>query len=72
MKLEKTGSESQASTDDWVQGTLLFKQWRSIKEEILLHKWYESERAGYDIGWDKASVDWMVRYGGRGRSGRSS
>jgi len=49
----------------WIQATSLFRQWNSIKEEILRHKWYESEKAGYDIGWEKASVDWMVRYGRR-------
>jgi hypothetical protein len=47
----------------WLRSTLLFRQWESIKHEILLHKWYESEKAGYDIGWERASVDWMIRYG---------
>ncbi len=49
----------------WIEGSNLFRQWNSIKEDILRHKWYESEKAGYDIGWEKASVDWMVRFGCR-------
>ena len=47
----------------WLRNTLLFRQWESMKREILLHKWYESEKAGHDIGWERAAVDWMIRFG---------
>jgi len=33
-----------------------------VKEEINRHKWIESEKAGYDIGFDKAAEDWISRY----------
>ena len=46
----------------WLEGTSLFRQWSKMKEEILLHKWYQSEKAGYDVGWERASVDWMVHH----------
>lgn len=32
------------------------------REEILKHKWYESERAGHDIGFARALIDWTVRF----------
>ena len=32
------------------------------REEILKHKWIESEKAGYDIGFEKALLDWIVKY----------
>jgi hypothetical protein len=51
--------------DAWVESTLLVRQWREMKQQVLLHKWYESEKVGHDIGWDRALVDWMVRYGSR-------
>ena len=51
--------------DGWVGQTRLVQQWEEMKKEILLHKWYESERAGHDIGWERASVDWMIRFGKR-------
>lgn len=54
-----------SEADHWIQNTLLVRRWESMKHEILLHKWYESERAGHDIGWERAAVDWMVRYGCR-------
>lgn len=47
----------------WLRNTLLFQRWEEMKREILLHKWYESEKAGHDIGWERAAVDWMVRFG---------
>ena len=47
----------------WLKNTSLFRQWDSMKREILLHKYYESEKAGHDIGWDRAAVDWMIRFG---------
>ena len=31
-------------------------------EEILRHKWLESEKAGQDIGFEKALLDWVIKY----------
>ena len=28
----------------------------------LRHKWIESEKAGYDIGFERALIDWVVKY----------
>ena len=47
----------------WIKQTQLFQRWECVKQEIMLHKWYESEKAGHDIGWERACVDWMIRYG---------
>ena len=33
-----------------------------VMDEINRHKWIESEKAGYDIGFDKAAEDWISRY----------
>ena len=54
--------------DAWVGRTLLVRRWEEMKSEILLHKWYESEKAGHDIGWERACIDWMVRFGKRQRA----
>ncbi len=32
-------------------------------EEINKHKWFASEKAGYDIGFEKAAKDWINRFG---------
>lgn len=55
----------------WLKNTLLFRQWEHMKEDILLHKWYESEKVGYDIGWERAAVDWMIKYGPNAKQPRN-
>ena len=40
----------------------LYKEFLAEREEILKHKWIESQKAGYDIGFEKALLDWIVKY----------
>jgi hypothetical protein len=47
--------------DEWARKTSLFQEWEAMKEDVLRHKWFESERAGRDVGWDRAVVDYNVR-----------
>jgi hypothetical protein len=47
----------------WVKKTSLYRRSLEVKAEIARHKWYESEKAGHDIGWERASVDWLVHHG---------
>ncbi len=35
---------------------------RRVVEEIQRHCWIESEKAGYDIGFDQAKVDWLAKF----------
>ena len=35
---------------------------KKVIQEINRHKWLESEIAGYDIGFEKATEDWLKRY----------
>ena len=46
----------------FVQGSVLYKEFLAEREEILKHKWIESEKAGSDIGFEKALVDWIVKH----------
>jgi hypothetical protein len=32
------------------------------RQEVLRHKWIESEKAGYDIGFERALLDWTQKY----------
>lgn len=60
-------ASNSAGDNDWIRRTCLFRSWEQLRAEIELHKWYESEKAGYDIGWERAAVDWMIKYGQRCR-----
>jgi hypothetical protein len=47
---------------DLVKNSVLYKEFLAEREEILRHKWIESEKAGYDIGFERALLDWIVKY----------
>ena len=54
-----------ASSQDqqpFVKNSALYKEFMAEREEILKHKWIESEKAGADIGFEKALLDWIVRH----------
>jgi len=47
---------------DLVKNSVLYKEFLAEREEILRHKWIESEKAGRDIGFERALLDWIVKY----------
>ena len=51
-----------AEQSQFVQNSVLYKEFLAEREEILKHKWIESEKAGSDIGFEKALLDWIVKY----------
>jgi hypothetical protein len=60
------------SGGDLVKDSLLYKEFVAERDEILRHKWLESEKAGHDIGFEKALLDWVLRYRAAWRLQRSS
>lgn len=32
------------------------------REHILRNKWYLSEKAGYDVGMERALLDWIINH----------
>lgn len=40
----------------------LYQEFLAEREEILKHKWLESERLGYDIGFERALLDWIRKH----------
>jgi hypothetical protein len=55
-------SQAPHDTPDLVKESLLYKEFLAEREEILRHKWLESEKAGHDIGFEKALLDWIVKH----------
>jgi hypothetical protein len=47
---------------DLVPESLVYKEFLVEREEILRHKWLESERAGHDVGFEHALVDWSYKF----------
>ena len=42
--------------------SLLYKNFLSEREEILKHKWIESQKYGYDIGFERALIEWNMKH----------
>jgi hypothetical protein len=49
-------------TTDLVRNSSLYSEFMAERSAILLHKWIESEKAGADVGFEYALVDWIVKY----------
>lgn len=50
----------------------LYQEFLAEREEILKHKWLESEKAGCDIGFERALLDWIRKHRDKWRAGRRS
>jgi hypothetical protein len=50
------------TTRDFVKQSSLYQEFLAEREEILRHKWLESERLGYDIGFERALLDWIRKH----------
>ena len=61
-----------ASANDLVKNSSLYREFQAEREEILKHKWIESEKAGYDIGFERALTDWIVKYRSKWRKARQA
>lgn len=64
-----TSSTEQESP--FVKNSVLYKEFLAEREEILKHKWIESEKAGTDIGFEKALLDWIMKYRSQWREKRN-
>jgi hypothetical protein len=48
--------------DHQFQKSALYQEFLAEREEILRHKWIESEKQGQDIGFEKALLDWKFKH----------
>lgn len=59
-----------SSSDELLKNSNLYKEFLAERDEILKHKWLESEKAGHDIGFEHALTDWIVKHRSRWRKNR--
>jgi hypothetical protein len=53
-----------------LETSALYKKFMEEREEILKHKWIESEKAGQDIGFEKALLSWVCYHREKWRNKR--
>jgi hypothetical protein len=68
LPMSNAGKES--SPDDFLKNSSLYREFQAEREEILKHKWIESEKAGRDIGFEQALTDWIIKHRASWRKNR--
>lgn len=62
MSDTKNQAPAESQTAFVTTGSQLYQEFLAEREEILRHKWIESERLGYDIGFERALLDWIRKH----------
>lgn len=55
-------AQEPSASREFVKQSSLYQEFLAEREEILKHKWLESERLGYDIGFERALLDWIRKH----------
>jgi hypothetical protein len=55
-------AKESSSANDFLKSSSLYREFQAEREEILKHKWIESEKAGHDIGFERALTDWIINH----------
>lgn len=59
---QKISTSEKRGNNSFAGQSSLYKEFLAEREEILKHKWLESEKAGTDIGFEKALLDWIRKH----------
>ena len=63
-------SSDRSTGNDLVKNSSLYREFQAEREEILKHKWIESQKVGHDIGFERALTDWIMKHRSKWRKGR--
>ena len=66
-----TLNSSSQDKSEFVKRSSLYQEFLAEREEILRHKWLESERMGEDIGFDAALFNWVRNHRRSWRNARN-
>ena len=64
-------SKDSDSKADLRKSSSLYREFLAEREEILKHKWIESEKAGCDVGFEYALTDWIINHRSRWKGDRN-
>lgn len=68
--MNKAAQPGNGSGDPLEATSSLYAEFLAEKDEILRHKWIESEKAGRDIGFERALLDWIRNHRANWRAQR--
>ena len=55
-----------------LKGSMLYREFLAERNAILENKWYMSENAKHDVGFEKALLDWILNHRARWRRERNA
>jgi hypothetical protein len=65
-------AKESSSANDLLKNSSLYREFQAEREEILKHKWIESQKAGHDIGFERALTEWIIKHRSSWRKTRQS
>lgn len=65
-------TKNRLSPSELLKNSSLYREFQAEREEILKHKWLESEKAGRDIGFERALTDWIIKHRSKWRKSRQT
>jgi hypothetical protein len=69
-KMKDSTHSQPKGSHDFVSRSSVYQEYLAEREEILRHKWIESEKAGKDIGFEHALQDWVRKHRDSWRANR--
>lgn len=57
-------------SSDFAKNSNIYQEFLAERNEILRHKWLESEKVGRDIGFERALLDWIRKHRSAWREAR--
>jgi hypothetical protein len=69
-KMKTPDANSTPGCHDFVNRSSFYQEYLAEREEILRHKWIESEKAGHDVGFEHALIDWVRNHRDQWRARR--
>lgn len=57
-----TRTHAPVEASELLKNSTLYREFLAERDEILRHKWIESEKLGRDIGFERALLDWMLKH----------
>ena len=68
----QNSASSNLNDNSFVERSSLYQEFLAEREEILRHKWIESEKQGKDIGFERALLDWIRKHRESWRGARNT
>ena len=72
MTNKSSDSENTYLDNDFMHNSSVYREFLAERNEILKHKWLESEKVGNDIGFEKALLDWIQKHRSNWRNFRKN